>query len=387
MKGKLVLALLIITLLCTSFASAGLLEWMTGKFTFFQDFGKRFKKDILKAEQPVDNNAEEKQVAEEKQAATTKKTGLFSPFRSIFPQKSTGQIKAVETTKVDSKKVIPAKTLPAEKDYIPLSKEDPFSGEDVSIAEVDLGLPSREVAMPVYRGGEKILIGLALQKYRRFQEDNTDVFEHIVWYNSEYPDGVPITRLEGVMGDLEYYLGLLEAGRPFPYDSPPEGFAQEGWHKKVYSEEDALRMYLPRVAVQLYVEVNDVVGWSITDYDDDSLSMLFDGKSFISYDDEDDYYYFKLIGSERLGGGMPSSMIAWNAFLEYEFLKSNKMIKPAAEETAYGLTEWMSENLNHIFDEDRDAIYLQYGYEDKLRVDRMLYPPEGASHWVGGCTL
>ncbi|MEK6864149.1 MAG: hypothetical protein AABX27_02570 [Nanoarchaeota archaeon] len=229
-----------------------------------------------------------------------------------------------------------------------------------------------------------------MAKYRRFQSSNRDIFAGMAWVNSENPAGRSIIFSQSTMQNLAYYIALLEAGQPFPLASPPSGFdVPWGEHldstKKFYTENEALNMWLPHLAITLYVEVNHIVPWTITSYTDYQKSLLLDSRKFINYQylPTGSAYSFALTWEN--GGGL-TGITDWNPFYSYDFLNDNSMIRETQADSIYELTQWMRENLYHESMSNAYANRLAYGYNGSYPVDKTLNPPSGQKHWTQGCT-
>ncbi|MFH1066051.1 MAG: hypothetical protein V1734_06095 [Nanoarchaeota archaeon] len=228
-----------------------------------------------------------------------------------------------------------------------------------------------------------------MAKYRRFQSSNREIFAGMVWANRDNPAGRSIIYSQSTMQNLAHYIALLETGSSFPSSAPPAGF-DVPWDggrsmKRFYSEEEALGMWLPHLALTLYVEVNHIVPWTITSYTDYQKSLLLDSRKFINYQylPTGSAYSFALTWEN--GGGL-TGITDWNPFYSYDFLNDNSMIQPTQQETIYSLTQWMRENLYHEAASNAYANHLAYGYNGSYPVDKTLNPPSGQKHWTQGCS-
>lgn len=252
-----------------------------------------------------------------------------------------------------------------------------------------------------------------LTKYQRFQTENPDIFEHMTWASSRNNEGNSIIYSNPNMEKLAYYLALLESNQPFPYTAPPAGFNRRvsGKEMKYFTEEEALRMWLPHIAVSLYVEVNRIVNWSIKSYNDEELAALFDARKVFRY---------KYAGIEGytmhihyLSPNGMDGITDWNPFYTLEFLKSKKIIKiprtlpspepsrpvigaietvsftkpekEAQKKAIYALTQWMRAHLVHESSTSGPEHRILYGYDGLYPLDKILNPPEGAESITKGC--
>ena len=144
-------------------------------------------------------------------------------------------------------------------------------------------------------------------------------------------------------------------------------------------------MWLPHLAITLYVEVNHIVPWTITSYTDYQKSLLLDSRKFINYQylPTGSAYSFALTWEN--GGGL-TGITDWNPFYSYDFLNDNSMIRETQADSIYELTQWMRENLYHESMSNAYANRLAYGYNGSYPVDKTLNPPSGQKHWTQGCT-
>lgn len=254
-----------------------------------------------------------------------------------------------------------------------------------------------------------------LGKYQAFQTANPKVFEQMMWTNSRNPTGKSIIYSSQNMGRLTYYIALLESNQPFPYTSPPAGTIRRvsGEDKNYFTEEEALNMWLPHIAVSLYVEVNHLVNWSVKSYNDEELAVLFDGRKFLTYNYAGVEGY--TISFHYLNPAGIDGITDWNPFYTLEFLKSKKIItiprtlpspeplrpiigaretvssfakpeKEAQKKAIYALTQWMRANLVHQTSTSAEEYAEIYEYEGPFPLDKVLNPPTGAKSFTIGCS-
>lgn len=225
-------------------------------------------------------------------------------------------------------------------------------------------------------------------KYQRFQHDNQGIFREMIWQSSTSASSIIYSQQK--MQALAHYVALLESGQQFPGSAPPPGF-DVPWGerldstKKFYTEGEALSMWLPHLALSLYIEVNHLVPWSILGYNEYQRSFLLDSRKFINYQSLPSGSAYSFALTWENGGGL-TGITDWNPFYSYNFLESNSMIQPTQRDTIYALTQWMRENLYHEALASAYSNRLAYGYNGSYPVDKVLNPPAGQKHWTQGCT-
>lgn len=235
-----------------------------------------------------------------------------------------------------------------------------------------------------------LLSSADIAKYQRFQSANRGIFAEMAWANRENPSGRSIMYSRSAMQGLAHYIALLEAQQPFPLASPPAGFdVPWGEHldstRKFYTEEEALSMWLPHIALSLYAEVNHLVPWSMLGYNEEQRSFLLDGRKFINYQEISSRSAYSFALTWENGGGL-TGITDWNPFYSYDFLNDNSMMQPTQQETIYAFTQWIRENIIHESASNAYALHLAYGYNGSYPVDKVLNPPAGQRHWTQGCS-
>jgi hypothetical protein len=167
------------------------------------------------------------------------------------------------------------------------------------------------------------------------------------------------------MADLVHAIHGLEAERPVSAPLPPVEPVSR------LTEETAWHIFVAHVAHSLWVEKNDLVGWSLVDIPDAEAALLLDGRQWFYYLLAEDRY------TPRYGWVTP-----WNPTVGYEFLSNFEMIKSNQLDTIYALTDWMRARLFHNSGQDP---FEQYGYEGHPPIDRILYALDGRKHITPGC--
>lgn len=246
-----------------------------------------------------------------------------------------------------------------------------------------IALSSEDMANPVLASAD-------IAKYQRFQRLHPEIFRQMIWADEERSSGGSIIYSREKMQKLAHYIALLEAGQDFPLNSPPAGF-DVPWGerldstRKFYTEDEALSMWLPHLAVSLYTEVNELVPWSITSYTNEQKAFLLDARRFINYWSLPSGPAYTFFLTWENGGGL-AGITDWNAFYSFEFLRSNDMIRATQAESIYAFTQWIRENVYHEAASRAYELHLSYGYNGSYPVDKILSPPSGQKSWTQGCS-
>ncbi|MBU2638776.1 MAG: hypothetical protein KJ955_07420 [Nanoarchaeota archaeon] len=250
--------------------------------------------------------------------------------------------------------------------------------------------PAYPVALSAEDTANPILALADIAKYQRFQRLRPAIFRQMIWVDEEHLTGESIIYSREKMEMLAHYLALLETGQQFPFEAPPEGFdvpwgARLDSTRKFYTEEEALSMWIPHLAVSLYTEVNELVPWSIVAYTNEQKAFLLDSRYFINYWDLPTGPAYTFFLNWENGGGL-SGITDWNAFYSFEFLRSNDMARATQEESIYAFTQWIREGIFHEMAANAYINHMAYGYNGSYPVDKILNPPEGMKSWTQGCS-
>lgn len=158
----------------------------------------------------------------------------------------------------------------------------------------------------------------------------------------------------------------------------------------------AWQIYLAFLANALYVEVNQLVPWSLLDLPRNQISLMLDARHIFfpttrieadNWDFPSDEVRFR-VGREGIG-----FIAAWNPTLAFDFLSIGGMIKQTQTETIYALSDWMQSRMNHIadwhgdYDQDLDSddIEAEWGLPNIPLADRMIFPAEDRANRTWGC--
>ncbi len=229
---------------------------------------------------------------------------------------------------------------------------------------------------------------------------NGDIADSIIWVNIrgmavKYNDWSDTQK-----SDLRKEFIRLESSGHFSMTAPPAPQTRMSSVSEAHTikRADAWAIYISYVAQGLWVEVNNVVPWSITDYPPDQLRNLFDGSMMFfpsNIDEVEDWEYpmDEMTFSFAKGSSLDWVM-SWNPRIAYDFLKDSGLIGLTQLDTVHGLTAWMQNRLNHISAWDGDGIppwestdiESEWGYQGKSLLDSVLYPLAGKDHVTLGCS-
>jgi hypothetical protein len=121
------------------------------------------------------------------------------------------------------------------------------------------------------------------------------------------------------------------------------------------SHADAHSLYLASVGQSLAVEIDSRVGWSVANYSNENLAILFDSREFFVWSASDNGYEI-----QDLKGG---SVVPASPYRMHRFLKDNDLIGDHRRGTIERMLKWCHHNLSHFFG----------GYETKTMLDVWQY--------------
>jgi hypothetical protein len=165
--------------------------------------------------------------------------------------------------------------------------------------------------------------------------------------------------------------------------------------KTVYAPEMAKRLFFASVAQSLALEVNHSLGWSILESPKSELAVLFDSRTYFSWDAKEGGYS---LNEDR--GGLASFS---SPRLVYEFLRTHGLIKSSSHDTILSVLTWARDLWHDIAPSSiieqgfsrETAYYLDHfwhyrGFPPSLRVlqgtRQTLVPDEpDVHHWTAGC--
>lgn len=228
---------------------------------------------------------------------------------------------------------------------------------------------------------------LSLMRYTNFLRDHPGVRDQLLWIDGDHPEGFLWLEDPDRKKDLETALATLEKGR-VPVPETPPSLVFESQNGLYYSPADAWKMYVNHVAQSLFMEVNRLVPWSLADYGEEEMKLLFQGAYFMTYSEASGGSY--KFHHTRDGGGR-DGVTDWNAALNYRFLREQELIRNSPRETLFAVTDWIRLHLSHEFiPTDDEGTYRnewerRYGYRGFPPLDRILHPPSGERYWIHGC--
>lgn len=118
------------------------------------------------------------------------------------------------------------------------------------------------------------------------------------------------------------------------------------------SKEYAWELYVRWVALNLVMEAGNVLPWSVLDYDDVELQVLFDSSAIMRYRSLGDYTICTAVPGHAnfiyREDNLGSSLIAPPRYT-YAFLAGNNIIGSSRYETIANLLQWVSDNMVHFY--------------------------------------
>ena len=152
------------------------------------------------------------------------------------------------------------------------------------------------------------------------------------------------------------------------------------------SRSDAHAFYLASVGQSLAVEIDNRVGWSMADYSNDNLAVLFDSREFFVWSRAARNGY--QIHDKKGGYVLPAS-----PHTMYGFLKDKNLIGPHRYQTIVRLLAWCHYNLYHYFGphttENVQGVWQYRGEPPVLRTIEgttdQANSSMGVRHWIAGC--
>lgn len=151
------------------------------------------------------------------------------------------------------------------------------------------------------------------------------------------------------------------------------------------SHADARSLYLASVGQSLAVEIDNRVGWSVANYSNENLAILFDSREFFALSASDNGYEI-----QDLKGG---SVVPASPHTMHRFLKDNDLIGDHRHGTIISMLKWCHHNLTHFFgDYETKTMRDVWQYRGWAPVLRTIEgtkdhanPSYGVRHWTAGC--
>ena len=160
------------------------------------------------------------------------------------------------------------------------------------------------------------------------------------------------------------------------------------------SKEYAWELYVRWIALNLMVEIGNILPWSILDYDEVELQVLFDSSAIMRYRPLDDYTICTAVPGHAnfiyREDNLGSSLIAPPRYT-YAFLAKNNIIGSNRYETIANLLQWVSENLVHFYwsltNSNAEDHWQYRGIPPITRIieGTTIISLNSSGHWTAGC--
>ncbi|MBL1411436.1 Ig-like domain-containing protein [Sphingobacterium faecale] len=148
---------------------------------------------------------------------------------------------------------------------------------------------------------------------------------------------------------------------------------------------DVWPIYLSNIAVSLHSEMNNLLNWSILDYDQGELKMLLDGRTFFIPDAAASNLY-QLNGASTARRIIPESALFLRSFLQKE-----KIIQSDKISTIGSLLDWCHQHFTHFGGSyNYDNILDHWQYSGGVPMSRLINGTTRISdnrfnHYTAGC--
>jgi hypothetical protein len=227
----------------------------------------------------------------------------------------------------------------------------------------------------------------------RWLDVNPRIANAIQWENAagfrKLPDWTAQERL-----DLrEGYRRVDEGGSLMMIDPPENQLVLNDSDRPttVLSSEDAWRLFLAHAIYSLHLEISHTLGWSVADYEDFELEVLFNSKYYFEWDAAHNGYNLdrtRYSSVQGRGHSLPAP-----PKLVYDFLVDNHLVGNCRLQTIDCVLEWSRQNLVHFVGGfTAGNVEDQWQYRGYPPVSRMLsgtphdaYPAWGVQHRTAGC--
>lgn len=211
------------------------------------------------------------------------------------------------------------------------------------------------------------------------------IADAIIWPGTTplaYKDWTPTQKTA-----LHYFYQQAKAGwqGKVPASAPPANQNPEVSTAVQLLEKDVWAIYLSGIAVSLHLEVENLLGWSLLDYDESELKMLLDGRTFFSLDGGSPRRY-RLSTTGTAGRILPAS----GMFLR-SFMKEEECIQNDRLSTITALLEWCHQRLDHFSGSySFDNIFNHWHYRGAVPVSQMILgttrrDDKRDGHYTAGC--
>jgi len=137
-----------------------------------------------------------------------------------------------------------------------------------------------------------------------------------------------------------------------------------------FDEKTSQDIFTSQVAFSLYLEKNKILNWSLEDYSNEELNLLFNNQSYF-------------VGKGDLFGS--PYYLNWDQAHVFHLLSEEGIIQDSAEETLYALTDWIMKHLEHeAVTFNLNKAIERYGYPDITRIES-LFNTYDSKNPIAGC--
>lgn len=262
-----------------------------------------------------------------------------------------------------------------------------------ALAEVTLEALSRGTDFDATNDRRRERLPVAFADYDALLADPV-IGGAVVWFDGAVR--VPYAQWTSAQrAELRQAIVRRESGDP-PLPGRPPAIQSVDGYGSTFDRDEAWQVFLAFVAHGLWLEVHQVVPWSLHGLTGPELRLLFDATLLFTPTGRAEVGAWPFPADEvsfRAGPGSLGVLSVWNPAIAHEFVANSGLLAATPEETLYAVTRWMQGRLNHTQSwhgdhqggwgpEDRLA---EWGYAGLPLGDTVLYPLPGRSHRIEGC--